>query len=143
MSRLGQIGVFNMVLGGVVLFLGLFPSAVDADVTPGIGLIQILSILSGLMLLVLGAYVITHALMHQDGAQTLLSSIGIRLGLTGMIFSGAVTLADAMGYGSHTGNPVFGWLQTIGILIGFGIAAVGVLIYGMGGSQDIPTSAHQ
>lgn len=141
MSRLGQAGVFSMVLGIVVLFLGLFPSAVDADVTPGIGLIQIISILSGLVLVVFGAYIVTHALIHHNDERTLLSSIGIRLGLTGMIFSGAVTLADAMGYGSHTGNPVFGWLQTVGILIGFGIAALGVLIYGMGGSRDIHASS--
>ena len=62
MSRLAQLGVFCMVLGAVVLFLGLFPGAVNADVTPGIGLVQIIGILTGLVLLVLGAYVVTRAL---------------------------------------------------------------------------------
>lgn len=137
MSRLAQLGVFSMVLGSVVLFLGLFPSAVDADATPGIGLVQIIGILSGLVLLVMGAYIVTHGLIHRESRRTLLGDVGIRLGLTGMVFAGAVTLADAMGYGSHTGGPVFGWLQTIGILVGFGMAALGVLIYGMGGVNQV------
>lgn len=133
MSRLAQIGVFSIVLGGVVLFLGLFPTAVDADFTPGIGLVQIVAMLGGLFLLVLGAYVVAYALLHRGTHPTLLGSIGLRLGMTGLIFAAAVTLADLMGYGSHTSGegPVFGWLQTIGMLSGFGMAAVGVLIYGM------------
>lgn len=135
MSRLAQVGIFLMVLGGVVLGLALFPSAIDADATPGIGVVQIIAILGGLVLLVTGAYVVTRGLVHGGSRQhTLLRDIGIRLGLTGMVFAAAVTMADAMGYGSHSGGPVFGWLQTIGILLGFGIAALGVLIYGMGGT---------
>ncbi|NLH09131.1 MAG: hypothetical protein GX484_16165 [Chloroflexi bacterium] len=134
MSRLAQLGVFCMVLGAVVLFLGLFPGAVNADVTPGIGLVQIIGILTGLVLLVLGAYVVTRALIHRNGRRTLMRDIGVRLGLTGMVFAAAVTLADALGYGSHVGGSVFGWLQTIGLLLGFGMAALGVIIYGMGGS---------
>lgn len=135
MSRLAQLGIFLMVLGGVVLGLGLFPSSIDADATPGIGVVQIIAILGGLVLLVTGAYVVTRGLVHGgDRRRTLLRDIGIRLGLTGMVFAAAVTMADAMGYGSHSGGPVFGWLQTIGILLGFSIAALGVLIYGMGGT---------
>lgn len=133
MSRLAQLGVFGMVLGAVVLFLGLFPSAVDADSTPGIGIAQILAMLAGLTLLVLGAYTIAYALFHRGRPRTLMGDIGVRLGLTGMVFAAAVMLADAMGYGSHSSasGPLFGWLQTAGLLLGFGIAALGVLIYGM------------
>lgn len=136
MSRLAQLGVFSMVFGAVVLFLGLFPQAVDVDATPGIGFVQIVAILGGLLLLILGAFIVTRALVYTDGGRTLLSDIGIRLGLTGMVFAVAVTFADAMGYGSHEGGTVFGWLQTTGILLGFGMAALGVLVYGLGAGDS-------
>ncbi len=133
MSRLAQLGVFSMVFGGVVLFLGLFPTAVDANVTPGIGITQILAMLAGLFLIVLGAYTVAYALFHQGRPRTLMGDIGIRLGMTGMVLASAATLADVMGYGSHmsAAGPLFGWLQAVGLLLGFGIAAPGVLIYGM------------
>lgn len=133
MSRLAQLGVFCVVLGGVVLFLGLFPAAVDADTTPGIGIAQILAALGGLSLIVLGAYVVAHALFHRGRPRTLLGDIAIRMGLTGMVLSAAAALADTLGFGAHAGStgPFLGWLQATGMLVGFGIAALGVLIYGM------------
>jgi hypothetical protein len=133
MSRLSQLGVFCVVLGGVVFFLGMFPSAVDADGVPGIGIMQILAMLAGLFLLILGGYVVAFAMFRRGHPATLISSIGIRLGLTGMVLATAATMADALGFGSHSGGSglLFGWLQAGGMLIGFGIAALGVLVYGM------------
>lgn len=133
MSRLAQAGVFSIVLGGVILFLGLFPAAVDADGVPGIGLVQIMAMLAGLSLLVIGAYIVTYAMICRKRPRSLLGGVGIRLGLSGMVLAASATLADALGFGSHTGlsGPLFGWLQAVGMLIGFGIAALGVLIYGM------------
>ncbi len=133
MSRLAQLGIFCVVLGGVILFLGLFPGAVDADGTPGIGTAQILAILTGLSLLVLGAYIVVYAMIHRGRPRTLVRSIGVRMGLTGLVFAAAATLADIMGFGSHTGNsgPLLGWLQAVGMLVGFAFSALGVLIYGM------------
>src|SRR5690606_38299134 len=132
MSRLAQLGVFCMVLGAVVLFLGLFPGAVNADVTPGIGLVQIIGILTGLVLLVLGAYVVTRALIHRNGRRTLMRDIGVRLGLTGMVFAAAVTLADAMGYGSHVGGSVHGGVGRLGQGRGRGLPGLGGRTHGMG-----------
>ncbi|MBN1120113.1 MAG: hypothetical protein JXJ17_03470 [Anaerolineae bacterium] len=133
MSRLSQMGVFCIVLGGVVFFLGMFPSAVDADSVPGIGITQILAMLAGLFLLILGGYVVAFAMFRRGRPATLISSIGVRLGLTGMVFATAATMADALGFGSHSAGRglLFGWLQAGGMLIGFGIAALGVLVYGM------------
>jgi hypothetical protein len=133
MSRLAQLGVFCIVLGGIILFLGLFPFAVDADDAPGIGLVQIIGILTGLFLLVLGAYVVVYAMMHRGRPRTLLGDVGIRMGLTGLVFAAAATLADILGFGSHSSGsgPLLGWLQAAGMLIGFLISALGVLIYGM------------
>jgi hypothetical protein len=132
MGRLSQFGVFLMVLGGIVLFLGLFPGAVDMDSTPGIGIAQMIGMMAGLLLLVAGAYVIARGLMPPNLGHSLLRDVGIRMGLTGMVFAAAATLADSMGFGSHSGGtgPLFGWLQTTGMLFGFVMAAAGVLIYG-------------
>ena len=133
MSRLSQLGVFCIVLGAVVFFLGMFPSAVDADNVPGIGVMQIIAMLAGLFLVVLGGYVVAYAMLRRGLPSTLISSIGVRLGLTGMVFAAAATMADALGFGSHSDGTglLFGWLQAGGMLIGFGIAALGVLVYGM------------
>lgn len=138
MSRLAQLGVLIVVLGGVVMFLGLFPSAVDAEGTAGIGVAQILAALAGLSFIVLGAYLVVYALFHRGRPRTLLGDIAIRMGLTGMVLAAAATLADVMGFGSHTGaqGPLFGWMQAAGLLAGFGIAALGVLIYGLASSRQ-------
>jgi hypothetical protein len=132
MSRLAQLGLLIAVFGGVVLFLGLFPVAVDADGTPGIGLVQIVAMQVGLILLILGAYTVVYATMHRGRPRNLMRDIGARLGATGVVFSAAATMADVMGFGSHITNsgPLFGWLQATGMLVGFLISAVGVFIYG-------------
>ena len=132
MSRLAQFGVFLVVLGTVALFLGLFPFAVDADRTAGIGFTQIVIMQIGLFLLVGGAYVVVYATAHRGNAPTFMGDVGIRLGLTGLVFAAAATMADVLGFGSHLaeGGPLFGWLQAVGMLSGFGLSALGVLIYG-------------
>lgn len=132
MSRLAQLGVFLVVLGTVALFVGLFPFAIDADRTAGIGLTQIAIMQVGLVLLVGGAYVVVYALAHRGNPRTLMGDIGIRLGLTGLVFAAAATMADILGFGSHldASGPLFGWLQAAGMLGGFLVSAVGVLIYG-------------
>jgi len=133
MSRLAQFGIFTTVTGGVVLFLGLFPDAVAAEGTPGIGIVQMIAMLSGLVLIIGGAYVAAYAMFHRGAPPSLVRSIGLRMGLTGLVFAAAATLSDAMGYGSHGGGAgiVFGWLQTAGMLAGFGMAAIGVLVYAL------------
>jgi hypothetical protein len=133
MSRLAQLGVFTLVLGLIVVFLGMFPGAVEADTIPGVGLVQILAVLAGLVLLILGGYVVAHATLHRGHKRTLLQDIAIRMGLTGLAFSVAATMADAMGFGSHVGSegPLFGFLQAAGLLAGFGFAALGVFLYGV------------
>ncbi len=132
MSRLAQLGVFCVVLGGGILFMGLFPAAIDADNTPGIGLVQILAMQVGITLLVVGAYVVVYALVHRGRRRTLMRDIAVRMGMTGLVCSAAATMADLMGFGSHTSSsgPLFGWLQAAGMLVGFVISAIGVFVYG-------------
>jgi hypothetical protein len=131
-NRLAQLGFLGTVLGGIALFLGLFPFAVGLDDTPGIGVTQIAVIVSGLFLIVLDAYLIVFALVHRGRPRRLLRDVGLRLGMSGLVFVAAAALADIMGFGTHTtsGSPVLGELQATGMLAGFVLSAVGVLIYG-------------
>ena len=133
MSRLAQLGVFTGVIGGVATFMGLFPDAMTVDSTPGIGLGQIFTALIGLTLLTAGAYVFVYATWHRGRTRTLSQDIGMRMGMTGLTFAIAASLADVFGFGSHTlGTGIsFGRIQSIGTAVGFLIASLGVLIYGM------------
>nr|MBN1229458.1 hypothetical protein [Anaerolineae bacterium] len=131
MSRTAQLGVFTIILGGIVLFMAIFPGAVDADAIPGIGMAQMLMMLGGIVLVITGGYVMAYAILKQG--RRLARDIGVRLGLTGLVFSTAATMADVLGFGTHIGEdgPLFGWLQAVGMLTGFVIAAAGVLVYGL------------
>lgn len=132
MTRLAQSGIFCTVAGVITLFLGLFPGAVDADRTAGIGLLQILIILFGLAVLILGAYITVFALIHRGQPRNLWRDIGTRTGITGLLFASAAIMADLLGFGSHAGEEgvLMGWLQALGVLIGFLVSSIGVLIYG-------------
>ena len=54
------------------------------------------------------------------------------MGLTGLTFAVAASLADVLGFGSHTLGTglTFGRLQSIGMAIGFMLASLGVVVYG-------------
>lgn len=132
MSRLAQLGVFTTVLGGVAMFVGLFPGAMDIDITPGIGVTQIIIALTGLTLLITGAYVFVYATIHRGAPSTLSQDIGIRMGLTGLTFAVAASLADVLGFGSHSLSAgfTFGRIQSAGMAVGFIFAALGVVVYG-------------
>jgi len=131
-NRLAQWGFLGIVLRGIALFLGLFPFAVGLDDTPGIGVTQIVVIVIALFLIILNAYLIVYALVHRGHPRRLLRDVGLRLGMSGLVFVAAAALADIMGFGSHTtgGSPVLGGLQAAGMLAGFVLSAIGVLIYG-------------
>lgn len=131
-NRLAQLGLLGMMLGGIALFLALFPFAVGIDDTPGIGVTQIAVIVASLFLIVLDAYLIVFALVHRGHPRRLLRDVGLRLGMSGLVFVAAAALADIMGFGTHTSGagPVLGELQAAGMLAGFVLSAIGVLIYG-------------
>lgn len=133
MSRLAQSGVLLVVLGGVALVAGLFPGAMGIDLTPGIGIAQIIIALLGLALLNTGGYVFVYAMFHRGKQRTLSQDIGIRMGLTGLTFAVAASLADVLGFGSHSLSVgfTFGRIQSIGMAVGFIFAALGVIVYGV------------
>jgi hypothetical protein len=135
MNKLAQVGVLSIVLGSVLLFLGLFPFAADLDISPGVGTSQLIALIGGLFFFVLGGYVVLFAVEHIGRPRTLLQDVGVRLGMTGLVVSAASTLADTMGFGSHASGTLLGAVQAGGILVGFGISAIGVVIYGIAGRR--------
>lgn len=138
MARLSHLGIAVGALGIVLAFMGLFPGVMGITPAAGIGTFQFFIILSGFTLLIMGALVYVKYAYYAERASTLAQQIGIRLALTGLMFAGLVGLSDTLGFGSHPrseGEPYFGWLQGFGVLAGFIIASIGVLIYAVAGGD--------
>jgi hypothetical protein len=131
MSKLAQLGILLIVSGCVSFLMGIFPFVAGLIDMPGLGLAQISAIVGGLFFVISGAYIVAYTLIHRWHVNTMMQNVGIRLGLTGLIFAGAASLADILGFGTHSGssNQIMGWLQAAGILAGFLIAAAGVTLY--------------
>lgn len=137
MPGVAQFGIAIGVLGVVVAFMGLFPSVTGIVPGQGVGLVQFMAILSGFILLHLGAILYIKFTFYVGRLSTLVQQVGVRLSMTGLIFMAMAGLADFLGFGSHLRTPetsgVVGPLQAFGIMGGIIMAAVGVLIYVLAG----------
>lgn len=143
MVRLSQLGIAFGALGIVLTFMGLFPGVMGLRPAAGIGIVQIVIILSGFTMLILGALVYVKYEYYADQPSTLAQQIGSRLALTGLIISGLIGLSDTLGFGSHArvdGEPYFGPLQAVGIVAGFLVASIGIMIYALTGRDSADDS---
>ena len=144
MWNFSQVGIALGALGGVVSFMGLFPGVTGADTTAGIGLLQVVMVLTGYALLIGGALTYVKFAFYDDVAATLAQQIGARLALTGILFAALSGLSDILGFGSHIRDGIvdiyFGQLQMVGILASFGISSLGVLIYAVAGHKHATAS---
>src|SRR5687767_6888392 len=132
MARLAQFGIAIAALGIVLAFMGLYPGVTGITPALGVGLAQLAIILSGFTLLIFGALIYVKSTFYLGRLATLAQQIGARLALTGLMFSLLIGFADMLGFGSHLrgeGEPFLGWLQAVGVIAGFIVAAIGVLIY--------------
>lgn len=138
MARLAQIGITLGALGIVLALMGLFPGVTGLPPTPGIGVVQVMMILSGFALLIFGALIYVKFTFYIAQAATLAQQIGIRLALTGLLFAALSGLADMLGFGSHlrteTTDVFLGQLQALGLVGSFIVSAVGVLVYAVTGT---------
>ena len=137
MWRFAQVGIVLGALGGIVCFMGLFPGVTGAVPTVGIGLVQVVMVIFGYALLILGALTYLKFTFFLNVPATLYQQIGTRLALTGLLFAALSGLADILGFGTHirdeSSDLFFGQLQMIGILASFGISSLGVLLYVLAG----------
>lgn len=141
MSRLSQIGIAIGALGTMLAIMGLFPGVTGLPPTPGIGLVQIFILLVGFSLLILGALFYVKFAFYAHREPNLTQQIGTRFALTGLLLAALSGLADSLGFGSHgfsTSTPdVFvGPWQAIGIMSGYAMSCMGVLVYALAGVPE-------
>ncbi|MCA0458650.1 MAG: hypothetical protein LCI00_32135 [Chloroflexi bacterium] len=140
MPRIAQFGIALGALGTVLTFMGLFPGVTGLNPARGIGIVQIFTVLVGFTLLIGGALVYAKFTFYFGKPANLAQQIGIRLALTGLLFAAMSGTADVVGFGSHISStntePLFGFLQAVGIIGSFILAAIGVLIYAVSGNLD-------
>lgn len=133
MDRNAQITITIGTLGIMLVLIGLFPGIVGLEVTPGVGVLQVIIILLGFSLLFLAAYIFAWQTFFVGQPTTLAQAIGIRLTLTGLLFSAAAGLADVLGFGSHTPTaterPFLGVWQAVAFIGGFLVASSGIMLY--------------
>lgn len=141
MSRFGQVGIALGALGVVIALMGLFPGMTGIEQTPGIGVVQVIMLLVGNAMLIIGAITYVKFTFYFGIRSNLAQQIGIRLSLTGLLFASIAGLSDILGFGSHirtdTVDILFGWLQSIGIIACLTISSLGVLIYTIAGKPQI------
>jgi uncharacterized membrane protein len=120
----------TLVLAGLFVFiLGVAPDLIGMDRSPVIGFVQVGTWLSGLAVLLLGAYLAVRVIRN-GRESTLVSEVGSRLIATGYVLAVAASLADFIGIGSHPLPAIyFGPLQVIGLVLGILISLIGVILY--------------
>ena len=140
MQRLEQIGMLLGTAGVVMAVTGLFPGLTGQAVMRGIGVLQLVAMLTGLSLLIFGALLYVKAAFYPRAQATLAQQVALRLSLTALLIAGMASVADVLGFGSnvhalYAEDIYFGPLQAAGLIGGFGVAASGVLLYALGGMR--------
>lgn len=134
-ERLGQFAILVGTLGLMFVLIGLFPTITGLEPKSGIGVLQILVAFLGLTLLVIGALLFSKIMFYPRQRTNLAQQIGVRLSLTGLLMTGAAGLADVLGFGSHAPDseiqvvPILGKWQALGMIIGFMVASLGVIVF--------------
>jgi hypothetical protein len=145
MARFGQVGIALATLGGVLALMGLFPGMTGVEPTAGMGVVQVFLVLAGYMLVILGGVIYVKFTFYAGVMINLIQQIGLRLGMTGLLFAALAGLADIFGFGSHIRGPgsdiYLGWLQAFGMIASFMISALGVLLYAISGRDRIRIDA--
>jgi hypothetical protein len=119
-----------VVLIGLGIFtIGVNPDLMGLDRSPVIGFVQVGVWLTGLGILVLGAYAAVRV-VRNSRPNSLRADIGLRLIATGYVVAAAASLADFIGIGSHHLPWIyFGPIQVMGLAMGGLTSLVGIVLY--------------
>jgi len=123
----------------MLAFMGLFPGVTGIEETGGFGPLQIFTILGGFTLLIIGALIYVKFTFYPDRPANLAQQIGVRLAMTGLIFTAMAGMADILGFGSNpadSGEIYLGPWQAVGIVGSLLISSLGVLIYAIAGEAE-------
>jgi hypothetical protein len=117
------------IIGVLVFVIGISPDLIGMDRSRVIGFIQMGVWLTGLGLVLLGAFLAVRV-VRNGRPMSLRAEIGTRLIATGYVVSATATLADFLSIGSHHLPWIyFGPLQVGGLVTGVVISLIGVLLY--------------
>ncbi len=134
---MAQVGIAISTLGAVLALMGMFPGVTGLDATPGIGVLQIVAILTGFILLIVGALLYVQGAFYPGVKHNLAQKVAVRLSATGLLFSAIASLGDLLGFGSHppgiTNGPFLGYWQALGLIGGFLVASLGVVLFALTG----------
>lgn len=127
----------TLVLSGIALVaLSIWAEFLRLDFTPGFGLVQIIGLLLGVTLSAAGGYLFLSHQRSPGQEISLLSDIGFRLGLTGLLVCYIGGLADMIGIGTHVSaryeRPFLGPLQSVGLVIGLLTIGTGLVLNWIG-----------
>jgi len=116
-------------VGLLIFFIGINPGLIGMNRSPAVGFVQVGVWLTGLGILLIGAYAALRVV--RNGRQTtLLNDVGLRLAATGYVVAAAASLADFIGIGSHTIRALtFGKIQVAGLTIGVLFMVIGMVLY--------------
>ena len=137
---MAQFGIALSTLGAVLALMGMFPGVSGLDATPGIGVLQIVMILTGFTLLISGALLYVQGAFYPGVKHNLAQQVAVRLSATGLLFAGIAGMGDLLGFGSHppllTDGPYLGYWQALGLIGGFMVASLGVILFALTGTSD-------
>jgi len=128
-SKRIRIGLIIVILGLLVFILGAEPALFGLNRSPVLGFVQIAVFLIGLAMICIGGYITLNGLwLHKQ--KTIAADFGLRLVSTGYVIAVFTGMADVFGFGNHPFPkvPYFGPWQTLGVMIGEVIIAVGFLL---------------
>jgi|YNPBryBLVA2012_1023415.scaffolds.fasta_scaffold20991_2 hypothetical protein len=137
---MAQVGIAIGTLGMVLAFMGMFPGVTGLDATAGIGVLQIVVILAGFALLIVGALLYVQGTFYPGVRHNLAQQVAVRLSATGLLFAAISGLGDLLGFGSHppgiTDGPFLGYWQAAGLVGGFVVASIGVVLFALLGPPE-------
>jgi len=124
-----RLGLVITILGLSAFVLGVNPGLFKMDRSPVVGFVQIAVFLIGLALICMGGYITLNTLWN-GREKSIGADIGFRLVATGYVITVASGMADILGFGTQTfpAIPYFGIWQSIGVISGIMIIAVGFIL---------------
>ncbi len=133
-SQIRKIVIIVLALLGIVfIVLSIIADAIRLDSTPDFGVVQMVAFLAGLTFLTLAAYLFVYSLRPKGTPRSLQADIGVRLGLTGLVFVYITGFSDLLGIGTHVDpsfdRPFVGPLQLGGLLLGTLVIIAGLLLF--------------
>jgi hypothetical protein len=124
-----RLGLLITIIGFFVFILGAKPEWLGLDRSPVVGFVQITVFIFGLGFLCMGGYISLTSLWKNE-ERSILADIGARLIGTGYVIAVFAGMADIFGMGTQPlpEVPFFGPWQAVGVQIGQGMIAAGMLM---------------